>query len=306
MEINHNELAKLMNIARSFCDQGKVATYIPALAKQNKDDLAISICMNDRMITAGEVDKKFTVQSISKVITLAIVLEEVGLNTVLEKVDMEATEYTFNSITSLKRNRKPINPMVNAGALTITSMISGQSIAHKMDKILNKFRIMTCNDTIDYDEEVAKSELEMAHINRALCYILKENDILYSNIEQLLTLYTMQCAIEINTNDLARIAMVLANGGKDPNTNKEIIPHDVNKIVNKVMYLCGMYNVSGEFALTVGFPAKSGVSGSLIGVVPGVMGIGIYGPSLNKYGNSIAGTKLLELLSKQYNLSLIK
>lgn len=305
ININNEKLIEYIKIAKPYSDKGKVADYIPALALHEKSNLAIAVSTNNNVYSAGNTQEKFTIQSISKVITLAMALEEFGREEVFKKVGMEPTEYTFNSISNLEKHKKPINPMVNAGALTITNMITGENTDDKLNKILDRIQRMANNPNITYNKSVAESEYETASVNRALCYLLLEYKLIDENIEELLQLYTKQCAIEINATDLAHIAMVLANNGINPQTGEEIIPRELNRIINVIMFVCGMYNVSGNFAMNVGFPAKSGVSGALIGVIPGEMGIGIYGPALNEYGNSIAGTKLLELISEDHNLCIL-
>src|SRR5690625_820067 len=298
-------LDKMIEEARPFSKQGKTANYIPALANKNKFDLAISIISKEESVSTGDIEETFTIQSISKIITLAIALEELGFEEVFNKVGLEPTQDSFNSVSNLEKYKKPINPMVNAGAIAVTNMIIGGNNNEKMDKILNVIRQMTNNPNITYSKSVAKSEYNTAFVNRSLCYLLKEYKIIDSDIEQLLELYTRQCSIEANTTDLARIAMVLANNGRDPDSGRIIFSKVITKTVTTIMFMCGMYNVAGELALQVGIPTKSGVSGALIGVVPGRYGIGIYGPALNKHGNSIAGTRLLELLSSKLELHIL-
>lgn len=298
-------LDKMIEEARPFSERGETANYIPALANKNKFDLAMSICSKEESISTGDIEETFTIQSVSKIITLAIALEELGFKEVFNKVGMEPSQDSFNSVSNLEKYKKPINPMVNAGAITVTNMISGRNNHEKMDKILNIIRQMANNQDITYSQSVAKSEYDTAFVNRSLCYLLKEYKMIDSDIEQLVELYTRQCSIEVNTIDLARIAMVLANNGKDPHSGKTFFSKETTKTVTTIMFMCGMYNVAGELALQVGIPTKSGVSGALIGVVPGRYGIGIYGPALNKHGNSIAGTRLLELLSSKLELHIL-
>ena len=194
--------------------------------------------------------------------------------------------------------------MINAGALAVTNMIKGASIYDKLSRLLSFIHALTGNDTIGVDEYVAQSEYETADLNRSLAYFMRQHGVITGNIEHLLELYTKQCAISVDCQDLARIGFVLANEGKDPYTGIGLIPTDVARIVKTFMVTCGMYNASGEFAIRVGIPAKSGVSGGILGAVPYGIGIGIYGPALDEKGNSIAGMKLLEQLSKEYNLSI--
>jgi glutaminase len=157
---------------------------------------------------------------------------------------------------------------------------------------------------VTYNEDVAYSELQTANLNRSLCYFMKQHGVITGNVEDLLVLYTKQCAVEMNCVDLAKIGAVFANDGLDPESGKQLISRDVARICKTFMVTCGMYNSSGEFAIKVGIPAKSGVSGGIMGSVPGRCGIGIFGPALDEVGNSFAGVKLLEGLSAKYSWSI--
>ncbi|MEK3889381.1 glutaminase A [Bacillus sp. FSL K6-3431] len=302
-----DELEVLVKEARAFTKKGKIADYIPALGKANPNDLSIALYYPDgRCISAGDIEKKITLQSVSKVISLALVLMDRGQDYVFERVGMEPTGDPFNSIIKLETIApgKPLNPMINAGALVVTHMIKGNSVNERFQRLLSFIREMTNDSTISYNEEVARSEFETAHLNRALCYFIKQHKMLDEDVEQLIELYTKQCAIEMNCLDLSRIGMVFAMDGVDPQSGKQIMPTDVARICKTFMVTCGMYNASGEFAIKIGVPAKSGVSGGIMGTVSGKYGIGIFGPALDEKGNSIGGIKLLELLSTKYKLSL--
>ena len=301
------ELNVFVNEARKTAQFGKVADYIPELGKANGDDLSIAIYYPDgSCISAGDIERKFTLQSISKVISLALVLVDRGFQYVFHRVGMEPTGDPFNSIVRLEIAdvSKPLNPMINAGALAVTHMIKGNSIEERFERLLNFIRKITNNPEIDYCQKVAQSEFETAYLNRSLGYFLKQHGLINEDIEDLLDLYTKQCAIEMNCLDLAKIGVVFAMGGIDPSNGNRILPLDIARICKTFMVTCGMYNASGEFAIKIGIPAKSGVSGGVLGAVPGKFGIGVFGPALDDKGNSIAGIKLLELLSQKYHLSI--
>ncbi|MEH7235689.1 glutaminase A [Bacillus sp. JJ1562] len=302
-----DELKELVKEARPIAKEGRVADYIPALGKANRNDLSIAINYPDgRCYSAGDIERKISLQSISKVITLALVLMDRRKEYVFARVGMEPTGDPFNSIAKLgsMAPSKPLNPMINAGALAVTNMIKGNSVEERFQRLLTFIQELAGNDAIQYNEEIARSEFETAHLNRALCYFLKQHHIIEGDVEQLIDLYTKQCAIEMNCLDLARIGLVFALDGIDPQTGKQIMPGNIARICKTFMVTCGMYNASGEFAIKIGIPAKSGVSGGIMGAVPGKFGIGIFGPALDDKGNSIAGIRLLELLSKTYNLSM--
>ncbi|WP_078410360.1 glutaminase A [Priestia abyssalis] len=301
------QLNELVLKAKKFTKQGKVADYIPALKKANRDELSIAIYHPDgTCISAGDIQQKITLQSISKVLTLALALTDCGEAEVFKRVGYEPTGDPFNSIVKLETNKvsKPLNPMINAGALAVTHMIKGKSIEERFGRLLTFIRELTGNSGISYSKEVAVSEFETSHLNRSLCYFMKQHGVINEEVEGLMDLYTKQCAIEMDCLDLARIGLVFAMDGVEPKTEKRLLPAYVARICKTFMVTCGMYNASGEFAIRVGIPAKSGVSGGIMGAVPNRFGIGIFGAALDEKGNSIAGLKLLEMLSVEYSLNM--
>lgn len=300
-------LEEMVLEAKKYTKYGSVANYIPALGTANPDTLSVAIYRGkDDYISAGSIHEKFTLQSISKVLTLALALMDRGEEYVFSRVGMEPTGDPFNSIVKLESNKpsKPLNPMINAGALAVTNMILGESIDEKLGRLLSLLHEMTNNTDLSYSEKVAKSEFETAFLNRSLCYFMKQHDVVEGNVEELLDLYTKQCAILVDCHDLAKLGYVIANEGRNPVTNRQIIPLHITRILKTFMVTCGMYNSSGEFAIKVGIPAKSGVSGGIMCSVPHGVGIGIYGPALDDRGNSVAGMKLLERLSSRHDLSI--
>jgi glutaminase len=304
---SNEELNKLVSESKKHTKHGEVADYIPALKKANRDDLSVAIYHSDgNCYSAGDIDQKITLQSISKVLTLALALIDCGEECVFEKVGYEPTGDPFNSIIKLETSRsaKPLNPMINAGALAVTHLIKGNSVVERLERIIAFIRDLAGHETITYSEEVAKSEFDTAYLNRSLCYYMKQDGIINENVEELLELYTKQCAIEMDCLDLSRIGLVFAMDGLDPVRKKQIIPVEVARLCKTFMVTCGMYNASGEFAVRVGIPAKSGVSGGIMGSIRNRYGIGIFGPALDERGNSIGGIKLLEMMSKKYELSI--
>ncbi|WP_096435550.1 glutaminase A [Alteribacter populi] len=300
-------LASMIEEARTYTGYGQLADYIPALREADPSVLSLAIYDGGETCAAvGNVDETFTLQSISKVLSLALALMDQGEEEVFSRVGMEPTGDPFNSIIKLETNQpnKPLNPMINAGALAVTSMISGETPDHKLGRLLTFIHELTGNPEIRYDEKVAESELKTAHLNRSLSYFMKQHGVFDDDVEDLLDLYTKQCAIEVSCQDLAKIGYVIANEGKHVFSKRPIIPLHIARILKTFMVTCGMYNASGEFAIRVGIPAKSGVSGGIMASIPHGLGIGIYGPALDDRGNSIAGMKLLESLSHRYDLSI--
>jgi glutaminase len=196
-----------------------------------------------------------------------------------------------------------INPMVNMGAIVMTTLIKGDSYKERFDRLLDLTRKLANNPDIDVDEEVYLSEKATGNKNRALAFLMRSCGLLDDDVEEVLDCYFRACSIRVDCRDLARIAFVLSNKGRDFMGN-ELFPARYAHYVNAVMLTCGMYDGAGDFAVTVGVPAKSGVGGGIMAVVPGRMGIGIYSPALNKKGNSIAGLRILRRLSRQLELSI--
>ncbi len=300
-------LQKIIDDNKIYTECGNVATYIPELKNANKNDLGICIVDKDNNIyEAGNCDNKFTIQSVSKPITLALALMDNGKDKVFSKVGMEPSGDPFNSIMKLETSKPsiPYNPMINAGAIMITSMIKGQNNADKLNRMLHFFKKLSGNENLSINEEVYMSEKLTGDRNRAMAYFLKSEGILNENVEEVLDLYFKQCSIEVTVRDLARIGVNLASQGVDILTGKRLIDEEVSKIVKTFMVTCGMYDASGEYAINVGIPSKSGVGGGIMGTVPSKMGIGVFGPSLDEKGNSIAGIKVMQGISKKLNLSI--
>ncbi|MBY0756581.1 glutaminase A [Clostridium sardiniense] len=300
-------LQRLVDKNKIYGKEGKLASYIPALLKADVNDLGIAIVnLDGDEYFAGNCDKKFTIQSISKIVGLMLALQDNGKENVFKKVNVEPTGEGFNSIVKLETTEtgRPYNPMINAGAIVTTSLIKGRTEEEKLKKLIGFMKKATNNPNITINEEVYISEKLTGNRNRALAYFMKSSGILDGNVEEVLDLYFRQCSIEANAKDLARLGAVLANDGIIPWSGERLIDKEICKIVKSIMVTCGMYDASGEFAVRIGIPAKSGVGGGIIASVPKNMGIGVYGPALDEKGNSIAGLKVLQDLSRELDLSI--
>ena len=303
----NNLLENFLEKHRESVKEGEVASYIPELAKADKNDLGICIVtLNGEVYKAGMWDKKFTIQSISKVISLMLAILDNGKDYVFKKVGVEPTGDSFNSIVNLEiRHRdRPYNPMVNSGAIVTTSLISGENKEEKIERLLEFTKRVMGNDDITINEEVYKSELETGDRNRALAYFLKSSNFLEGNIDEVLEVYFKQCSMEVTTEDLAKFGAMLSNEGVLPWSGERIISRDICRIIKTIMVTCGMYDDSGQFAVHIGIPAKSGVGGGIMASVPRRMGIGVYGPALDNKGNSIGGKNILRDLSEEMDLSI--
>ncbi|GIQ67217.1 glutaminase A [Xylanibacillus composti] len=300
-------LEELLQQSRAYSAKGKVADYIPELAKRAPNSLGITVHRIDREpVSAGDCGTSFTLQSISKVFSLILALMDQGEERIFNKVGMEPTGDNFNSMVKLElvNPGKPFNPMINAGAIAISSMIAGKTPDERFARLLAFIRTMAGDDTIAVNSNVYESEAATADRNRSLAYFLKHNQVLEGSVEDHLEVYFKHCSIEVTCRHIARMAMILANNGVDPESGQKLIPRRYVQIAKVFMITCGMYNASGEFAIQVGIPAKSGVSGGILAVVPGQMGIGVIGPALSEKGNSVAGVQLLQSLSARWDLSI--
>ncbi|PHS36298.1 MAG: glutaminase A [Alkaliphilus sp.] len=302
-----NKICELLEKNRQNTKNGSLPTYIPELIKTDPEILGIYISkLNGEEFGCGNYKHKFTMQSISKVITLMLALEDNGEKFVFSKVGMEPTGDSFNSMMKLEivTPSKPFNPMINAGAIAVTSMIKGISSKEKWDRILDFLRKITCNPNLDINKSVYISEKSTGDKNRALAYFLKDVGIIVGDAEDQLNVYFMQCSIEVDCCDIARIASFIANNGIIPSSGEKLVSKKNAIIAKTFMLTCGMYDGSGEFAINAGIPAKSGVGGGIMAVVPNNLGIGVIGPALDIKGNSIAGVKLLSDISKEFDLSI--
>lgn len=287
-------------------DQGQVAAYIPELAKADPDWFAICAVTTDGQIfQVGDLDQKFTIQSISKVFVYGMALEDYGRERLLRKVGVEPTGDPFNSLIRLDEDSKrPDNPMVNAGAIATTSLITGASPTDRLNRMVAMFERYMGHEVF-IDVSVFMSERSTGHRNRAMAHLMLNFGMIEQKIDEALDLYFQQCAVLVTCPDLAVMAATLAHQGKNPLTGTQAIGRDYVRDVLSVMYTCGMYNFAGEWAYRVGIPAKSGVSGGILAVVPNQMGIAVFSPLLDGHGNSVRGLRVFEALSQEFGLHLI-
>lgn len=300
-EILKNKLETALKVGKPAIFFGEVATYIPELRNVNKDDLGICVCTKDGIVcSAGDADVRFTIQSISKIISLAIALEECGFKRVFSKVGMEPSGEAFNSLVELDLNsNRPFNPMINSGALTIASLLT----PHKtFEDMLEHARTLCSDPEIEINQAVFESEMAHVSRNRAIAYLLESKGIIENDVEESLEFYTKMCSLNVTAKSLANLALLLACDGVHPETGEQLLSKDVVRVIKTIMMTCGMYDGSGEFAVHVGIPTKSGVGGGLLSVVDKRMGIGIYSPSLDPKGNCIAGRPILEYLAQEFHL----
>ncbi len=299
-------LGKILKETYGLRKEGKVASYIPELAKADADKMGICIVNADGECHAGDYGEKFTMQSVVKPVILLLALMDKGMDAVRSLVGVEATGKPFDAFNysdqALKEDH--INPMINTGAIALCTLIEGENYNEKFDRLLSLARKMADNPELSLDENVYLSEKATGNKNRALAYMLKAYGMIEDDVESVVDCYFKACSIKVDSVDLAKIAYVLSNKGINTKTGERLFSEDYARFVNAVLTTSGMYDGSGEFAINVGIPAKSGVGGGIMGVVPGKMGIGIYSPALDKKGNSVAGVKAMEALSRKLDLSI--
>ena len=283
---------------------GVLANYIPELAEVDPERLGASIAMVDgELYASGDTDSLFTIQSISKPFVYALALADRGFEKVLDKVGVEPSGEPFNEISLEDSSGRPLNPMINAGAITTHSLVGTETMnpAERMERVISGLSAFA-GRSLDVDEAVYSSEIEPAHRNLAIAHMLRSHDILTENPAGVVEGYTRQCSLLVTVQDLAMMAATLANYGIQPVTGEQVVPKTVVRQVLSVMFTCGMYNAAGDWATQVGIPAKSGVGGGIIGAVPGQLGLATFSPRLDVHGNSVRGVSLFERFSSDMGM----
>ena len=304
---NRNDLAEILvqvhDHVRPLIGQGKVASYIPRLAcvPINRFGMAVAT-LDGGMFTVGDADELFSIQSISKVFTLTLALEALG-GDLWKRVGREPSGNPFNSLVQLERERGiPRNPLINAGAHVMSDVILSNSPDARGD-LLAFVRERADNANIIMDEEVAQSERAAGFRNYALANFIRSFHNLDNEVERVLDFYFHQCALQMDCTDLARAFLYLANHGICQRSGAPVIKADRARRINAMMMTCGTYDASGEFAFRVGLPAKSGVGGGIVAVVPNAMSVVVWSPGLDEKGNSLAGAAALERFSELTGVS---
>lgn len=303
--LSQKTLHKIVENNKKYTTEGQVADYIPELAKANPQDIAIAVVKNDgEVIKTGDTQKTFTIQSISKIIGLMLALEDHGEEAVYNKVGYYGTDQPFNHYANLEDDKKPLNPMMNAGAIMITSMIKGKGNS-PYKRILERIRYITKNKGIKLNKKVYHSEKSTGDRNKAIFYILKSNGLINGN-EKKLDNYFRQCSIEESAVDLAKIGYYFAHQCTRFDGDDRYKDADMAELIQSQMLTAGMYDFSGEYARKIGLPSKSGVGGGITVSVPNTMGIGTYSPGLDEHGNSVAGYHMLLEINNLLHLSLFR
>lgn len=282
--------------------EGTVASYIPELAHASSDWFGLSIVTaKGQVFDVGDAQQTFSIQSVSKPFVFGLALEQRGRDAVLKRVGVEPTGEAFNAIVLDEWSNRPFNPMVNAGAIATADLIQGQDYPDRVKQLVAMFARYTGRD-VHVDNAIFMSERSTGHRNRAIGHLMRNFGMVGEDFEESLELYFQQCSFLVNAHDLAVMGATLANGGVNPITGVRALKAEHVKDVLSIMLSCGMYDYAGEWAFRVGLPAKSGVSGGIVAVVPGVAGIGVFSPPLDAKGNSVRGVRVCEELSHQFGL----
>lgn len=290
----HSEFAALTD--------GTVASYIPELAAADPSLFGIAIATaGGEVVTVGDADTYFSIQSISKPFMFGRALDTLGREEALHRVNVEPSGEAFNSIVLDEATNRPFNPLVNSGAIATADLIDGPDLTARVKQMLSVFNAYT-GRPVHVDNATFISERLTGHRNRAIAHLMLNFGMIQDRVDETLELYFQQCSVMVTCKDLAVMAATLANGGVNPMTGERALQAEHVKDVLSIMFSCGMYDFAGEWGYTVGLPAKSGVSGGILAVVPGRFGIGVFSPPLDPRGNSVRGVAVCRALSQRFGL----
>jgi glutaminase len=297
-------LQEVLDAVRPHTD-GEVASYIPELARADADAFGVAlVSIHGSVHEAGDSGHEFTIQSVSKPFVFALALDQSGLAEVTRHVGLEPSGEPFNAISLEATSGRPLNPMINAGAIVTTSLIRGDTAEDKFAVIRAGLQAFAARE-LDLDESVFRSEASTGDRNRALAYLTRSAGTLASTAEVATNAYFRQCSLLVTARDLAVMAATLATGGVNPVSGDRVISEDAARWTTAVMTSCGLYDESGEWLLRVGLPAKSGVGGGIVAVQPAQFGIGTFSARLDERGNSVRGVAMLRDLSERYGLHML-
>lgn len=307
MDIN---LEKLVQENKKYTKEGHVATYIPALAEVDSNQLGVCIydLQEGKQYSAGDCDVRFAIESISKVPTLILAILDNGIEKVFSEVGTEPSGFAFNSIMNMQINHKnkPSNPFINAGAIKIVSLLKAKNDEERFARILDFYKKVMNDDGITLNTEIYLSEKETGDINRSLAYYMKGSGIMEGDVLDILDSYFKQCSVSVTANGLANLGAVLANEGVMPWNGERLFSIETATVVKSLMTTYGLYDESGTFSVHVGLPSKSGVGGGILSAVPNKCGIGLFSPALDVPGNSVASIKLLKEITDKLKLDIFR
>jgi glutaminase len=295
---------EIANEVKPILQKGKVADYIPELANVDSNAFGITISLLDgREFSCGEAQKKFSVQSISKVFSLTKAFS-ILQNDLWLRVGKEPSGNPFNSLIQLENeNGKPRNPFINAGAIVVADCVVSNT-ENSLNGIIDFIRELAGNKTIQMNQAMFRSEKAFGHRNAALAHFMKSYGNIEADVEEVLDFYFGHCSLSMSCEDVARAFLFLANHGVHPISKRRYLTDSQAKRINSLLLTCGTYDAAGDFAFKVGMPGKSGVGGGIAAIIPGLLSICVWSPGLDKYGNSLAGVKALELFTTKTGISI--
>jgi glutaminase len=300
------DVLRLLHDRLATLTSGEVATYIPELGTADPSWFGIALSTLDgHVYEAGDVHREFTIQSVSKPFVYALALADRGLDEVLRRVGVEPSGEAFNSIRLDRDTGRPLNPMVNAGAIVTASLADGGTADGRFARILAGLSEFAGRE-LEVDERVYASESQTGDHNRALAYLMHGTGALRCDVEDALRVYFGQCSVLVTAHDLAVMAATIAAGGVHPVTGRVVVSPAVAQHVLTVMATCGTYDYAGEWLLRVGMPAKSGVSGAMAAALPAQFGLGVFSPPLDSRGNSVRAIAVCEELSARFGMHMMR
>ena len=287
-------------------ETGEVASYIPELAGADPDMFGICLATPGGVLyEAGETSVPFTLQSISKPLTYGLALSDAGIESVRATVGVEPSGEAFNAISLDVESGLPVNPMINVGAIATVSLVADNGAeGSRFERVLEAVSLYAGRE-LTVDESVYRSERVTGHRNRAIAHLLRAGDVVHDEVEETVDTYFRQCAVQLDCRDLALVGATLANGGVNPVTGRQALDGSLVRHVLSVMTTCGMYDGAGEWLFTVGLPAKSGVSGAVLAVLPGRLGIAVFSPRLDRRGNSVRGVLACSAIARDFDVHLL-
>ncbi len=297
-------LDEICEEVKPLMGQGKVATYIPALAEVNPYSFGMAVVTVDgEVFSVGEAYQPFSIQSVSKVFNLVLAFSRMG-DSIWDRVGREPSGNAFNSLLQLEYEAGiPRNPFINAGAIAVADMLC-ELFPDAEGELISFVRELANNSDIHYDLRVAQSEKETGNRNYALGYFMKSFNNIHMPIDRVMDFYFKQCSIAMNCVDLGRAFLTLANHGVVPHSGRRVLTVSQSKRLSSLLLTSGLYNEAGEFAFRVGLPAKSGVGGGIAAIIPQKLSVVVWSPELNTYGNSLAGIQALELFTTKSGISI--
>lgn len=302
---NQELLESAVALGRKYIDMGEVADYIPELKKQDPNKIGIAVIEDGELICSGDSEDRFSIQSVVKVILYAVALENFTVDELKKYVGLKPSSKAFNSVIELELSKKnvPVNPFINAGAIVVVALLHRVYKERTLEVIIERASKFL-GEEVSYSEEIFISEKVSSFANRTLTYLMLSRKILPPSleVEEVLDIYFKSCSLMVDVKNLANMSYCISNNGISLSGEKVIEPEHA-RILRTLMATCGTYDYSGDFAVRVGIPAKSGVGGGIVTATIDGYGLAVYSPALDTHGNSYSGVRMLEYLSEKLNLN---